>query len=1401
MLKNKLVTAVLIAVLLSMLNNFHCALPQDPNDPSNTSVTATLRTSDWTQNTTTVSDTVGNAILVGAVINLPANIDSLGMKITDNGTTVFDTMFREFDSGSRDTIWKKIYFMTPGAKTVTITPYSSLDLSPVVAIITIVEEVGPKNQKPSITVPETSIFRPGATCLLPIQISDSDAEQTLVINMKGNPSGSELQFDTLFTWTVPADFVGSDTVTFIVSDNGKPPLFDTATTIIIVTFAPNPPSLEVIGDRSIRPLETCTLTVRASDEDPGQLLTLSMTGNPEGSNLLNDSLFVWTAPLGSVGEYTVTFTTTDNGTPPLRSSIITTISVIDGTVNHAPKWNEDTVKSEITDTSTYSLLLTVTCDDPDDDPIAYTLLSGTPAGDTISSGKYVLKATAAAVGTHIVRIVAADPASLADTLILRLIVTSTTPAGAALTSLAISAGTLTLQSAPVPDTIWDTVSFIDSTITVTPTAGSTPSTITVNGKIVASGASSEPITLAVGSTEATIAVAATQGTSSKSYQLIVVRKPDNIALLTTPPMGLTVTALSVSSIKVSWSDLSGANTYTLQRSSMAGGSFIIVKTVSSNSLVDTGLASGKQYFYRVNASNSNNSTDYSDPVEGTTWIKPSFTQQPDDQSVTEGTRAIFTMVADGVPAPTYQWQKNGTDIPGANAATCTTAVAAMADNSTFYQCVITNSVGSVTSDPAKLLIDTLFTKPSISQQPHDSTVVTGGSASFSLTAAGTNLQYQWRKDNVALATQPGSGVLSFSAVTTVNAGTYTVKVWNKVDSAVSSAVRLRVLPKTPGVPILTVQSSTSLKISWSAVDGALWYRVLRSLNSGTFASVCSTAQSSTDETALVEGGSYSYRIIAGNSDGVSDTGSVAAATMQKGPEITTQPTPAQLNKLHGESVALSVAATGNPTCTYQWQKNDVDLTGKTTEELNITSVAVADSGSYRCVVTNSVRSVNSNPVKLTVLYTLNVARTPIGGTVTVVKDTAAYIPGAGVTLTATANTGYQFVSWGGDDTSSTNPLAITVQKNQMTITANFTLKTYQLTVSSGTGGTILVPTTLPVTVNHGTATDIAALPSSGYNFDNWTVVTGTATITNENSPSTKVTLTSGNATVQANWVAATYSVTYYVNGGSGSAPIDSRAYTSGELATALPNSGKLVKNSASFSGWNTAADGSGPFISCGQSIYITSNVTLYAQYSTYDVMDNDGNLYRTVTIGGKTWLTENLMTTKYNNGDPIPLVEDNGAWKSLSIGAYCWPGNNAANKEYGALYNWYAVNTGNLAPAGWHVATTSDWWALGDTLGDNSACKIRESGTTHWTGPNECANNSSGFTALGNGARGEPIIGQTDYGFNGFGEYATWWTSTEYFVPGAAAYFMVVYNTSTEDFTGNYYTTFLPGFSVRCVKD
>lgn len=223
--------------------------------------------------------------------------------------------------------------------------------------------------------------------------------------------------------------------------------------------------------------------------------------------------------------------------------------------------------------------------------------------------------------------------------------------------------------------------------------------------------------------------------------------------------------------------------------------------------------------------------------------------------------------------------------------------------------------------------------------------------------------------------------------------------------------------------------------------------------------------------------------------------------------------------------------------------------------------------------------------------------------------------------------------------------------------------------------------------------------------------------------------------------------------------------------------------------------------------------TVYADEASFTISipaiiagptDNDGNSYSAVTIGTQTWMLENLKTTTYNDGTPIPLVTDNTAWNTLSTPAYCWYNNDQATYKntYGALYNWYTVNTNKLCPLGWHVpsdfeitpTTVSEWQVLQDYLDGKEIAggKMKESGTAHWQTPNTGATNQSKFTAL-------PSAVRYNGDFNSIGNYGYWWSSTSN--PSFSDYsFFRVLGYGNSELNRNHERN-RQGMSVRCIKD
>jgi uncharacterized protein (TIGR02145 family) len=197
--------------------------------------------------------------------------------------------------------------------------------------------------------------------------------------------------------------------------------------------------------------------------------------------------------------------------------------------------------------------------------------------------------------------------------------------------------------------------------------------------------------------------------------------------------------------------------------------------------------------------------------------------------------------------------------------------------------------------------------------------------------------------------------------------------------------------------------------------------------------------------------------------------------------------------------------------------------------------------------------------------------------------------------------------------------------------------------------------------------------------------------------------------------------------------------------------------------------------------------------STGTVRDIDGNTYRTVTIGRKVWMAENLKVSRYRNGDPVWEVHDSEMWRTMTSGAWCnYDNNTGLDKIYGKLYNGYAVNNPrNIAPEGWHVATDEEWKELAGIMGGEDVAGGRLKAVSAWQEPNAGADNSSGFTAMPGGARRD-----TDGQFVLLGKYARFWAAgTE---TGKLHGFALGYH---DESLRRGEVNERIGFSVRCVRD
>jgi len=252
----------------------------------------------------------------------------------------------------------------------------------------------------------------------------------------------------------------------------------------------------------------------------------------------------------------------------------------------------------------------------------------------------------------------------------------------------------------------------------------------------------------------------------------------------------------------------------------------------------------------------------------------------------------------------------------------------------------------------------------------------------------------------------------------------------------------------------------------------------------------------------------------------------------------------------------------------------------------------------------------------------------------------------------------------------------------------------------------------------------------------------------------------------------------------------------------------------------TAKDNDDGTVAANITVLVDSPGGFNPDLSYGTVSDIDGNSYGTIKIGDQNWMAENLKVIHYADGSPIPLVTEEAEWEALSADAkaYCWYDNLSGYSDTtGALYTWAAAMNGfpgvdtipsgiqGVCPDGWHLPSDAEWKVLEMSLGMSQAHadnydwrgsdeggQLKELGFSKWEKPNTGASNSSGFTAVPGGFRGNKGV------FYSLGQYATFWTTSDEEGTDKAWYRTLHYSHET---VYRQYQFMNQGFSVRCVQD
>ena len=447
----------------------------------------------------------------------------------------------------------------------------------------------------------------------------------------------------------------------------------------------------------------------------------------------------------------------------------------------------------------------------------------------------------------------------------------------------------------------------------------------------------------------------------------------------------------------------------------------------------------------------------------TVAVPPAIVTAPTGATVVAGSNVSFTVTASGTAPLAYQWLKNGAVISSATTATLTLNNISATDAAN-YSVTVTNAVGNVTSAAATL---TVLLPPAITTSPVSATVTQGNAAIFTAAASGTApLVFQWLKNGAPIS-GANSNVLSFTAVTTNDAASYSVVVTNIVGSIASSSATLTVLVPpsiiTPPVSATVVAGSNVTFTVVAAGSGTLTYQWLKngaSIGGATSATLTLNNVSAAD--------AANYSVTVANST-ASVTSSAATLTILLAPVITTQPVSASI--VQGNAATFTAAASGTAPLVFQWLKNGAPISGANSNVLSLTAVTTNDAASYSVVVTNIVGSIASSSATLTVLVPPSIV-TPPASLAVVAGNSATFT----VAASGTAPLAYQWLKNGAVISGATTA-TLALNNVSATDAANYSV-TVANVAGSVTSAAAALTVNLPPSISSPPANQFGAIGST-----------------------------------------------------------------------------------------------------------------------------------------------------------------------------------------------------------------------------------------------------------------------------------------------------------------------------------
>src|SRR5271169_3988836 len=433
--------------------------------------------------------------------------------------------------------------------------------------------------------------------------------------------------------------------------------------------------------------------------------------------------------------------------------------------------------------------------------------------------------------------------------------------------------------------------------------------------------------------------------------------------------------------------------------------------------------------------------------EGAKPQPPLIISQPVSVTVTAGQTATFNVTATGTGPLTYQWYVNGVAITGATSSTYTTPPTTVGQSGSVYTVVVSNSVGSATSNGATLTVQVIppvagSLVPSNATPPYNSPVMlvptfSGGTAVIGSTGVGSS-------DITATAVSGGS----YPTPALTSAKTYTLTVTSPQGTVVSTTCVVTPTPVmiTPIVPANQTTAPGQLTFTATATGG-LTNGLTWSASVGTFSGNVWTSPTAP--------GTYTITATSVDEPSVS----VSTTSTISGPVITTQPVSQHV--CTGSSIVLSVTA--SYASSYQWNFNATPIPGAISSTYTISTAAPANAGNYTVTVTNGAASVTSAVATIAVgsQITSNPASVTILATQTGVFSVAAQ------GLSPFTYQWYQIPS--GSATGSAIPGAASSTYTTPPVDSTYNGAQYYAVVTDSCGTTPLTSTSATLTVTTGNA--------------------------------------------------------------------------------------------------------------------------------------------------------------------------------------------------------------------------------------------------------------------------------------------------------------------------------------------